>query len=43
MLADMLAGGEIRPVVAAVFPLTQARQAYEHKPTRGKTVFEIAA
>jgi len=28
--------------VGAVFPIAKARQAYEHKPTRGKVVLEVA-
>ena len=42
-LHRLIDGGEIRPVVGAVFPLAKARQAYEHKPARGKVVLEVAA
>jgi NADPH:quinone reductase-like Zn-dependent oxidoreductase len=31
----------LRPVVDAVFPLAQARQAYEHRTTRGKVVLSV--
>jgi NADPH:quinone reductase-like Zn-dependent oxidoreductase len=41
-LTGLIDGGEIRPVVGAVFPLAKARQAYEHKPARGKVVLEVA-
>ncbi len=42
MLASLIDGGELRPVVEAVFPLAKARQAYEHKPLRGKVALEVA-
>jgi NADPH:quinone reductase-like Zn-dependent oxidoreductase len=31
----------IRPIVGGVFPLAEARQAYQHKPVRGKTVLQV--
>lgn len=42
-VARMIDAGELRPVVGAVFPLAQARQAYEHKPVRGKVVLTAVA
>jgi NADPH:quinone reductase-like Zn-dependent oxidoreductase len=41
-LARLIDAGQLRPVVDAVFPLAQARQAYEHKPVRGKVVLTMA-
>jgi NADPH:quinone reductase-like Zn-dependent oxidoreductase len=41
-IARLIDAGQLRPVVDAVFPLAQARQAYEHKPTHGKVVLRIA-
>jgi NADPH:quinone reductase-like Zn-dependent oxidoreductase len=43
VLASLIDGGEIRPEVGAIFPLNQARQAYEHEPSRGKVALEVAA
>jgi NADPH:quinone reductase-like Zn-dependent oxidoreductase len=40
-IARLTDSGQIRPVIDSVFPLAQARQAYEHKPTRGKIVLRI--
>ena len=37
-IARLIDGGALRPVVDAVFPLAEARQAYQHKPVRGKVV-----
>ena len=37
-IARLIDGGAVRPVVGAVFPLAEARQAYQHKPVRGKVV-----
>ena len=31
----------LRPVVGAVFPLAEARQAYQHKPAHGKVVLHV--
>jgi NADPH:quinone reductase-like Zn-dependent oxidoreductase len=41
-IARLIDGGHLRPVVDAVFPLAQARQAYEHKPAHGKVVLRVA-
>ncbi len=41
-VARLIDGGALRPVVAAVFPLAEARQAYQHKPSRGKVVLSVA-
>lgn len=41
-IARLIDTGQLRPVVDAVFPLAEARQAYEHKPTHGKVVLRIA-
>jgi NADPH:quinone reductase-like Zn-dependent oxidoreductase len=40
-IARLIDAGSLRPVVGAVFPLSSARQAYEHKPARGKVVLRI--
>jgi NADPH:quinone reductase-like Zn-dependent oxidoreductase len=37
----MIYAAELRPVVGAVFPLAQARQAYGYKPARGKVVLRV--
>jgi NADPH:quinone reductase-like Zn-dependent oxidoreductase len=41
-IARLIDGGALRPVVGAVFPLAEARQAYQHKPTHGKVVLRVA-
>jgi NADPH:quinone reductase-like Zn-dependent oxidoreductase len=41
-IARLIDAGELRPVVDAVFPLAQARQAYEHEPAHGKVVLRVA-
>jgi NADPH:quinone reductase-like Zn-dependent oxidoreductase len=41
-IARLIDGGQLRPVVGAVFPLAQARQAYEYQPTHGKVVLRVA-
>src|ERR1043165_1563724 len=41
-IARLIEGGALRPVVGAVFPLAEARQAYQHKPVRGKVVLRVA-
>ncbi len=41
-IARLIDAGQLRPVVAAVFPLAQARQAYEFKPVHGKVVLRVA-
>ena len=40
-IARLIDGGALRPVVGAVFPLAEARQAYQHKPVRGKVVLSV--
>jgi NADPH:quinone reductase-like Zn-dependent oxidoreductase len=40
-IARLIDAGNIRPIVDAVFPLAQARNAYEHKPIRGKVVLRV--
>ena len=39
-IAWLTDSGAIRPIVGSVFPLAEARQAYRHKPTHGKTVLD---
>ena len=41
-IARLVDGGALRPVVGAVFPLAEARQAYQHKPSHGKVVLRVA-
>jgi NADPH:quinone reductase-like Zn-dependent oxidoreductase len=41
-IARLIDGGQLRPVVDAIFPLPQALQAYEHRPTHGKVVLRVA-
>src|ERR1051326_7484751 len=40
-IARLIDGGALRPIVGAVFPLVEARQAYEHKPAHGKVVLSV--
>jgi NADPH:quinone reductase-like Zn-dependent oxidoreductase len=40
-IAGLIDARRLRPVVDAVFPLAQARQAYEHRPTHGKAVLRV--
>ena len=40
-IARLIDGGALRPVVGAVFPLAEARQAYQHKPSHGKVVLRV--
>jgi NADPH:quinone reductase-like Zn-dependent oxidoreductase len=40
-IAQLIEGGALRPVVGAVFPLAEARQAYQDKPVRGKVVLRV--
>src|SRR5215471_17509309 len=40
-IARLIEGGALRPAVGAVFPLAEARQAYQHKPVRGKVVLSV--
>jgi NADPH:quinone reductase-like Zn-dependent oxidoreductase len=39
----LIDSGAIRPIVGSVLPLARARQAYQQKPARGKTVLEVVA
>ena len=41
-IAQLIDGGALRPVVGAVFPLAEARQAYQHRPSHGKVVLRVA-
>jgi NADPH:quinone reductase-like Zn-dependent oxidoreductase len=40
-IARLIDGGALCPVVGAVFPLAEARQAYQHKPSHGKVVVRV--
>jgi NADPH:quinone reductase-like Zn-dependent oxidoreductase len=40
-IAQLVEAGSLRPVVGAVFPLAEARQAYQHKPNHGKVVLAV--
>src|SRR5262249_24894174 len=40
-IARLIDGAALDPVVGAVFPLAEARQAYQHKPVRGKVVLRV--
>jgi NADPH:quinone reductase-like Zn-dependent oxidoreductase len=40
-IARLINGGTLRPVVGAVFPLAEAREAYQHKPSHGKVVLRV--
>jgi NADPH:quinone reductase-like Zn-dependent oxidoreductase len=40
-IARLIGGGTLRPVVGAVFPLPEARQAYQYKPVCGKVVLRV--
>jgi NADPH:quinone reductase-like Zn-dependent oxidoreductase len=41
-ITRLIDAAQLRPVVDRVFPLARARQAYEHKPARGKVVLSVA-
>ena len=41
-IARLIDAGQLRPVVDRVFPLSLARQAFEHKAARGKAVLKVA-
>src|SRR4051812_34038868 len=41
-IARLIDEGTLRPVVGAVFPLAEALQAYQHKPSHGKVVLRVA-
>jgi NADPH:quinone reductase-like Zn-dependent oxidoreductase len=40
-IARLIDGGALRPIVGEVFPLAEARQAYEHKASHGKVVLRV--
>jgi len=40
-IARLIDGGMLRPVVGTVFPLAEARKAYQYKPVRGKVVLRV--
>jgi NADPH:quinone reductase-like Zn-dependent oxidoreductase len=40
-IARLIDEGALRPVVGAVFPLAEARQAYQHNPGHGKVVLRV--
>lgn len=40
-ISRLIDDGVIRPIVDTIFPLAQARAAYEHKPIRGKVVLRV--
>jgi NADPH:quinone reductase-like Zn-dependent oxidoreductase len=42
-IARLIDEGQLRPVVDAVFPLAEARRAYEHRATRGKVVLSVTS
>lgn len=42
-IARQIDDGILRPIVGEVFPMEAFRQAYEHKPLRGKHVLRVAA
>jgi NADPH:quinone reductase-like Zn-dependent oxidoreductase len=39
----LIDSGATRPIVGSVFPLAEARQAYQQKPARGKVVLQVIA
>jgi NADPH:quinone reductase-like Zn-dependent oxidoreductase len=41
-IARLIDAGAIRPVVDQIFPLAQAREAYEKKPNRGKVALAVS-
>jgi NADPH:quinone reductase-like Zn-dependent oxidoreductase len=42
-IAWLIDSGAIRPIVGGVFPLAEARRAYEYKPAHGKTMLRVVA
>jgi NADPH:quinone reductase-like Zn-dependent oxidoreductase len=40
-VARLIDSGVIRPIIGKVFPLADARQAYQFKPERGKVVLQV--
>ena len=41
-IARLIDAGQLRPVIDRMFPLSLARQAFEHKPVHGKVVLSVA-
>ena len=41
-IGRLIDAGHLRPVVDCAFPLARAREAFEHKPARGKVVLSVA-
>lgn len=41
-LVSLINDGKVRPIVGGVFPLSQAREAYEYQPRNGKVALSIA-
>jgi NADPH:quinone reductase-like Zn-dependent oxidoreductase len=39
----LIDSGALHPIVDSVFPLAQARQAYQHKPAHGKVVLRVVS
>jgi NADPH:quinone reductase-like Zn-dependent oxidoreductase len=42
-VARLIDSGALHPIVDSVFPLAEARQAYQHKPLRGKVALQVIA
>jgi NADPH:quinone reductase-like Zn-dependent oxidoreductase len=42
-IAWLIDSGAVRPIVGSVYPLAEARQAYQHKPAHGKAVLHVVA
>jgi len=42
-IAWLIDSGAIRPIIGGVFPLAEARQAYQYKPAKGKVVLQVVA
>lgn len=42
-ISRLIDSGAISPTVGSVFPLAEARQAYQHRPIRGKVVLQVIA
>src|SRR5262249_32182467 len=42
-IAWLIDSGAVRPIVDRVFPLAEARKAYQHKSAHGKTVLQVVA
>ncbi len=41
-IGRLIDAGHLRPIVDCTFPLARAREAFEHKPVRGKVVLSVA-